>query len=287
MLSLRGFSAVILPPWFFSTGTRPDRCFNPIAQENNLSETAFVFLHTRPFRIRWIPPRVAVDFCGHATLAAAHILFVPHGVSEKPLPAVSRNGLLQVASRNGWLILDFPADHLKTVEPLPSLIASLRETPEQVTKSRDDYMAVFPDKKLVKTLQPDMAQLEQVGARGIIVTAPGKTGDFISRFFAPRVGIPEDPVTGSVHTSLVPYWSRRLGKKQLQARQLSRRGGALTCWQEGERVKIPATDTTRSKETPHESQPFFFQHIIGGPGRLFPYGKNWASRACLWYHSHR
>ncbi|RMG67926.1 MAG: PhzF family phenazine biosynthesis protein [Calditrichaeota bacterium] len=216
----------------------PREVLQSVAQENNLSETAFVYLHTSPWRIRWFTPLVEVDLCGHATLAAAHVLFVHRSARKNPLQFKSRSGCLQVERDGDWLVLDFPVDQLEPVEPTQALVTGLGATPEQLFRGRSDYLAVFPDEDVVRTLKPDMATLERVEARGIIATAPGNQVDFVSRFFAPRVGVPEDPVTGSAHTSLVPYWARRLGKPRLRARQLSQRGGDLLCWQEGDRVKI-------------------------------------------------
>lgn len=209
-----------------------------IAAENNLSETAFVHREGEKLQIRWFTPTTEVNLCGHATLAAAHVL-----LAQQPARNVvefqSKSGVLFVRKENNLLLLDFPADAVLPFEGEIDARACLGESPLQMLESSRDLLCVFPDTATVRALQPNftaIAQLKQY--RGIIATAPGEAHDFVSRFFAPQVGVEEDPVTGSTHTSLIPYWAGQLGKKDLKAIQLSARGGELHCQQLGERVAI-------------------------------------------------
>jgi len=222
----------------FPAAELPAETMQAIAAENNLAETAFVFPHDGGFRIRWFTPLVEVDLCGHATLASAHVLFNHRDFSGETLSFFSRSGLLQVRKESGLLILDFPADPVQPVETPPGLSDSLGVEPLEIYRGKDDYLAVIEDEKGVAALAPDLAALSLATSRGVIVTAPGDQVDFVSRFFAPRIGIPEDPVTGSAHTVLTPYWAKRLGKTRLRARQISARGGELTCCDRGDRIEI-------------------------------------------------
>lgn len=226
-------AAVVLCDTELSTET-----MQSVALENNLSETAFVCRRQDGYAIRWFTPAVEVDLCGHATLAAAHVLFNHLGTSGAKVTFSSRSGPLHVRRDDPLLHMDFPADRISAIAPPDTLIRGLGANPEEVYKGRDDFLVVLTQESQIVALVPDMALIGQVPSRGVIVTAPGETVDFVSRFFAPQVGVPEDPVTGSAHTSLVPYWSRRLSKRSLMARQLSRRGGELTCQDSGERVAI-------------------------------------------------
>ncbi len=176
--------------------------------------------------------------CGHATLASAHVLFNHRGFSGETIPFFSQSGRLQVRKNDELLVLDFPADPVGAVEQPQELSEGLGIKPIEVYRGKDDYLAVLSDQKELADLAPDMVRLSALPSRGVIVTAPGREVDFVSRFFAPQIGIDEDPVTGSSHTVLIPYWARRLGKTRLQARQLSARGGKLTCRDLGERVEI-------------------------------------------------
>ncbi|WP_018619670.1 PhzF family phenazine biosynthesis protein [Spirosoma luteum] len=227
----------------------PDGQMQQIAAENNLAETAF-YVKTgeqNHYHIRWFTPTVEVDLCGHATLATGYVIFfleqsTAEGEDTTQTDVIhfdSRSGLLKVCrGDDGWLTLDFPADVLQTatLQP-PALLASLHEKPLAVLKGKTDYMVVYESQEQIEALTPDFREMSSIPARGIIVTAPGKaerTGDqepvdFVSRFFGPLSGIDEDPVTGSAHTTLVPYWAEQLGKKELTARQLSKRGGYLRC----------------------------------------------------------
>ncbi len=215
----------------------PDELLQGIASENNLSETAFVLPYTGGYHLRWFTPKVEVDLCGHATLAAAFVLFNYFDHAGEVIQFASRSGPLAVERQGDMLVLDFPSRPLQPCVAPDTLIHGLGRMPIEVLRARD-CCAVFATPEEVANLQPDLAQLNDLDCLGVIVTAPGRDVDFVSRFFAPRVGIAEDPVTGSAHCSLVPYWSQRLGKRYLTARQLSARGGELFCEDLGERVKI-------------------------------------------------
>ncbi|HLL94962.1 MAG TPA: PhzF family phenazine biosynthesis protein [Spirosoma sp.] len=223
-----------------------DEQMQQIAAENNLAETAF-YRKTDDdahYHIRWFTPTVEVDLCGHATLATGHVVFY---LEEKPdveqIFFDSRSGPLKVCrGENGWLTLDFPTDVVQrpVVQP-PALLASLGEKPIAIFKGKTDFLVVYETQAQIEALTPDFREMSTVPARGVIVTAPADAGseaDFVSRFFGPQSGIDEDPVTGSAHTTLVPYWAEKLGKTELMARQLSARGGYLTCKLNGNRVDI-------------------------------------------------
>ena len=209
-----------------------------IAAENNLSETAFIVSEGESFQIRWLTPEVEVDLCGHATLAAAHVIFNHLNYSGSTVSFSSRSGHLSVRKEGEVLALNFPVDSIQAVDPSKPLIIGLGATPTEIYKGRDDYLAIFENEDTILSLSPDMQALSKVPSRGVIVSAPGSEVDFVSRFFAPQCGISEDPVTGSSHTTLTPYWSKKLAKQQLRARQLSRRGGELVCKDLGSRVEI-------------------------------------------------
>jgi PhzF family phenazine biosynthesis protein len=226
-------AAVVFPESELSLET-----MQAIAAENNLSETAFVIRMGGAYQIRWLTPTVEVDLCGHATLAAAHIIFNHLDYSGSTVSFSSRSGPLHVRKDGEVLYLDFPADLIQAVEPPKPLISGLGVKPMEVYRGRDDYLSVYDNENTIMALCPDMAELSKVPSRGIIVSGPGHEVDFVSRFFAPQSGIPEDPVTGSAHTTLTPYWSRKLAKQQLRARQISRRGGELVCKDLGRRVEI-------------------------------------------------
>jgi PhzF family phenazine biosynthesis protein len=209
-----------------------------IAAENNMPETAFVLRSTAAIGIRWFTPTVEVDLCGHATLAAAHVLFRHAGHPGSRVEFTSQSGPLAVDLDGELLVLDFPC-RPPTPCPAPdALIRGLGAAPLEVMGSRD-YFCVYGSAEDVAGLRPDMNMLAGLERFGVIVTAPGSGDvDFVSRFFAPADGIPEDPVTGSAHCTLIPYWSGRLGKKRLVARQVSARGGELACEDAGDRVRI-------------------------------------------------
>ena len=209
-----------------------------IAAENNLAETAFVVTIKTNHQIRWFTPTVEVDLCGHATLAAAHVLFNHLSLSGNTVSFSSKSGPLYVRQDGEILYLDFPADSISAVEPPEPLIRGLGDKPTELYRGRDDYLAIFDNEDNIISLRPDMALISKVPSRGIIVSSTGREVDFVSRFFAPQSGIPEDPVTGSAHTTLIPYWSKRLAKQHLRAKQLSKRGGELVCKDLGKRVEI-------------------------------------------------
>jgi len=209
-----------------------------IAAENNLAETAFVVSEAAGWRIRWFTPVCEVDLCGHATLAAAWVLFTEHLGDVDSVTFQSRSGPLTVRREaSGRLALDFPALRGEPCEPPAALTAGLGAIPDEVHAAMD-YLAVFDTEAEIRELTPDFAALSTLDRRGVIATAPGRDADFVSRFFAPAAGVPEDPVTGSAHSALTPYWAKRLGKTYLIARQLSARGGTLYCEDRGPRVTI-------------------------------------------------
>jgi len=216
----------------------PDNLLQAIAEENNLSETAFYVPEGDAYRIRWFTPVCEVDLCGHATLATGHVLFTHEGYAKPVIALNSRSGILRVRKDGNELVLDFPVDRLDPVAAPPGLAEALGLAPLEVYRGKDDFMAVYGSEGDVVSMRPDFTLVEKIPARGVIVTAPGAKVDFVSRFFGPQSGVAEDPVTGSAHTTLVPYWSRRLGKTQLRATQVSKRRGELRCVLKGERVEI-------------------------------------------------
>ena len=217
----------------------PEALMQAIAAENNLSETAFCVPEGEGYGLRWFTPLKEIDLCGHATLATAHVLFEHLGFAGAEIVFSTRSGALRVTRAGDRLAMDFPA---KAVEPCVApgaLIEGLGRAPLEVYGGRD-YLAVFADAAEVRALRPDPRRLAELDRHGVIVTAPvgAEDGDvdFVSRFFVPKFGVDEDPVTGSAHCSLTPFWAARLGKATLEARQVSRRGGRLQCALAGERV---------------------------------------------------
>ena len=216
-----------------------DTVLQSIASENNLSETAFVVALDGGYELRWFTPMVEVALCGHATLAAAHVLFEIAGYPEEVITFHTRmSGELRVAKRDGLLELDFPTAPLTSIAPPANLLEALGVRSGEVLSAGEDVMVVLDEERQVRELEPDIPLLAEVDCRGVIVTAPGDEVDFASRFFCPRVGITEDPVTGSAHTALTPFWSERLGRPELHAHQVSARGGELFCQDDGDRVRI-------------------------------------------------
>lgn len=217
----------------------PEELMQNIAGENNLAETAFVVPKGDAFEIRWFTPTVEVDLCGHATLASAFVLFELLGFQGNEILFKSRkSGDLKVIKEEDLFVLDFPTDEISLQPDLREITEALGITPKEVYKTRFAYLAVLNSEEEIKELKPDFTSIASLDAGGLIITGPGHKVDFVSRFFAPQIGIPEDPVTGAIHTSLIPYWAKRLGKKNLTARQLSRRSGDLWCQHNGSRVKI-------------------------------------------------
>ena len=214
-----------------------DGLLQSIAAENNLSETAFFVRAGDKFDLRWFTPKVEVDLCGHATLASAFVLFSELGYPRQTVRFQSRSGLLSASRQGERIELDFPSRPPVPCAPPELLVRGLGKPPVEVLKARD-YVAVFHSQADVAALEPDMRLLAQLDCLGIIVTAPGEGADFVSRFFAPAAGIDEDPVTGSAHCSLIPFWAERLGKSDFFARQISRRGGEIYGRIFGERVGI-------------------------------------------------
>jgi PhzF family phenazine biosynthesis protein len=214
-----------------------DATLQAIAAENNLAETAFVDLRSDPHKLRWFTPAIEVALCGHATLASAYVLTREVDRELRLVRFMTRSGLLSVQIQGELLSMDFPAWAPSPADPPKVLIEALGRAPREVLRQRD-WFAVYDDEESVRSLTPDFAALRRLEEQGVIVTAPGKSVDFVSRYFAPNAGIDEDPVTGSAHCILIPYWSRRLGKKALHAHQVSRRGGELFCEDRGERVQI-------------------------------------------------
>ncbi len=221
----------------------PDETMQAVAAENNLAETGFFVGNGDAFDLRWFTPEIEVDLCGHATLAAGHLLFNHLAFKSDQINFHTKSGILKVTRNNDLLALNLPSRKPATVETPQQLIDGLGKTPAEVLKSRD-YFAVFENEQEVLSIQPDFDILEQLDCLGIIITSAGQTSDFVSRFFAPKAGIPEDPVTGSAHCSLVPYWSEKLNKTDLHALQLSKRRGELFCQNLGKRVSIAGQSVT-------------------------------------------
>ncbi|CAM4208043.1 PhzF family phenazine biosynthesis protein [Cytophagaceae bacterium 50C-KIRBA] len=210
-----------------------------IAAENNLAETAFLVKNGEQYDIRWFTPTVEVDLCGHATLAAAFVLYHHLGEESNEIVFYShRSGQLRVAKDGSLLTLNFPVDQIHEIDFNWEQFKGLSIPAKEVLKGKTDYLFVYENESQVANMKPDFFEIAKLKARGIIITAPGDEVDFVSRFFGPQSGIDEDPVTGSAHTTLIPYWSKKKNKSQLEAKQLSPRGGELSCELVGDRVKI-------------------------------------------------
>jgi len=213
-----------------------------VAREMNLAETAFLVPQRDGYDLRWFTPVVEVDLCGHATLASAHVLWEDGRLKPDTQARFhTKSGLLTADKRDSWIQLDFPATPPAAAPPPDGLIAALGAAPTFVGRSRFDYLVELDSESTVRRLAPNLSALAEVKARGVIVTsrADAKSQyDFVSRFFAPQSGVPEDPVTGSAHCALTPYWSAKLGKKDLVAYQASPRGGELRLQLAGERVRL-------------------------------------------------
>ena len=215
----------------------PDATLQSIATENNQSETAFVIVRQDHVDLRWFTPVVEVDLCGHATLAAAHVLFRHQGYSGDEIQFHTRSGTLRVLRRGDVLSLELPSWPAVACDAPAALVKGLGKAPLLTAKAQD-FLAIYETEEEVRNLQPDFAELKRLDARGIIATAPGEECDFVSRFFGPAVGVNEDPVTGSAHCTLVPYWAEQIGRTELAALQISARGGELTCFLRGDRVTL-------------------------------------------------
>jgi PhzF family phenazine biosynthesis protein len=228
----------------------PDAQMQAIAAENNLAETAFLIERAEHFDLRWMTPTVEVELCGHATLASAHVIFRHWNYAGDAVRLQTRSGELQVERKGERLVLDFPSRPAREAGAPNELIDGLGASPLEVWRERD-FFAVFRGEEEVAALRPDFARLAQVETQAVVATAPGRDCDFVSRCFGPRVGIPEDSVTGSTHCTLIPFWSERLGKRELFARQISARGGELFCEDRGDRVGIGGNAVTYSEGKIH------------------------------------
>jgi PhzF family phenazine biosynthesis protein len=219
----------------------PDATMQAIAAENNLAETAFFVPEGDAFGLRWFTPLVEVDLCGHATLATAWLLLTRLEPARQSVRFNTRSGVLAVAREGKRLVMDFPSRPAQAAAPAAGLLEALGSKPVELLLSAQarNFLVVYGSASQVQALQPDFAALAKLVGHGVIVTAPGSDGvDFVSRYFAAWHGIPEDPVTGSAHCTLTPFWAERLGKSNLVARQISKRGGELFVSDRGERVMI-------------------------------------------------
>jgi PhzF family phenazine biosynthesis protein len=214
-----------------------DKTMLAIAAENNLAETAFFIRDGDGFDLRWFTPKFEVDLCGHATLASAWVIFNELGYGGDEIRFECKSGTLLVQRDGDLLSMDFPSWMPEVVSAPDGLIEALGVEPVEVLKSRD-YMVIYGSEAEVRSINPDFGKLIKVDTLGVCVTSKGDDADFVSRFFAPRAGIPEDPVTGSTHSELAPYWAGKLAKTKMRALQLSERGGELFCEHQGDRTKI-------------------------------------------------
>jgi PhzF family phenazine biosynthesis protein len=230
----------------FPSSDRDAAWMQRVTAEMNLAETAFLAREGDAWRLRWFTPVTEVDLCGHATLAAAHLLWQDgHLPAGAPARFLTRSGALGAVQRDGLIELDFPADPPRAAAPPEALVEALGVQPFAVLRGRDDWLVELADAQTVRTLEPDLALLATIDCRGIGVTARGDRGfDVVSRFFAPRAGIPEDPVTGSAHCTIGPYWSARLRRPVLSCWQASARGGRLRVEPRGGRVLLGGTAVT-------------------------------------------
>ena len=201
-----------------------------IALENNLSETAFININESPIPIRWFTPTLEVDLCGHATMASAKILFEHFpDIAGSEISFSSKSGILNVTKNAEDICLNFPADDPELQEMDALFAEALGKSPIEILRGTDDFLAVFETEQQIQTMNPDFTKLAKINSRGVVISAPGNDVDFVSRCFFPQTGVDEDPVTGSAHTMLIPYWAKQLDKIEFKAHQLSARGGALDC----------------------------------------------------------
>jgi PhzF family phenazine biosynthesis protein len=216
-----------------------DEIMQKIAAENNLAETAFYVKKDNNFEIRWFTPSAEVDLCGHATLAAAFVLFNHENYIDNTIEFFSpRSGILTVSKKGDFLTLNFPADKFEPIELTKEMTKCFNLQPSIVFKGKSDYLFVFRSELDIINIKPSIEEISKLNARGVITTAKGNEVDFVSRFFAPKVGVKEDPVTGSAHTTLTPYWAKELNKTEMTATQLSERKGSLQCKFLNDRVEI-------------------------------------------------
>lgn len=216
----------------------PDSRLQLIAAENNLAETAFFVKTKTALQLRWFTPEIEVDLCGHATIAAAFVLFRLEDFPGEEISFESQSGKLTVKKTGDLFTLNFPAYTIEPAEATNDVLDALGKVPAEVFKFKNDLLLVYHDSLSVQTIKPDFGKLKKCVPRAVIVTAPSGETDFVYRFFAPRIGIDEDPATGSAQCSLIPYWSRRLQKNRLHSTQLSSRKGSLTGELKGDRVEI-------------------------------------------------
>ena len=214
-----------------------DKILQLIAYENNLSETAFFVNENDGYRIRWFTPTCEVDLCGHATLASAYIIFNEIDSTVSNIKFFSNSGELNVTRNSDLISLDFPSLPPKISQNPENIYSAFNIKPNEVLEA-EDYLLIYDNEKQIESILPDLNVLRCIDLRGVIVSSKGNDCDFVSRFFAPKYGIDEDPVTGSAHCTLIPYWSEKLGKKKLHAKQLSKRGGELFCEMKRDRVII-------------------------------------------------
>ena len=214
-----------------------DETMQSIAAENNLSETAFFVPKANGYHIRWFTPVSEVELCGHATLATAYVLFNILGYKNDKIEFDSKSGLLTVTRDNDWLVMDFPAQPPTLCDIPQEIVKAFNIEPIECLKA-EDFIAVFEREIDIEMAKPDFEQLKKINSRGVIITAKSTRYDFVARFFAPKYGIPEDPVTGSAYTQLAPYWASKVGLKKFSVKQLSSRGGELTCEIVDDRVLI-------------------------------------------------
>lgn len=224
----------------------PDELMQKLAAENNLSETAFFVKEGECFHLRWFTPEFEIDLCGHATLATAFVLFNHLNFGEEVIRFKTKSGVLEVRKKGDLIELNFPSRMPQPCIAPEVLLKGINLPPLKIYKSRD-YFLVYEDEELIRQIIPDFNFLNQVDSIGVIVTAPSKEVDFVSRFFVPKSVIGEDPVTGSAHCNLIPYWAKELNKTTLTARQLSAREGELFCEDKGERVTMAGTAVLYSK----------------------------------------
>lgn len=214
-----------------------DALMQKIAMENNLSETVFFVKEGVNYHIRWFTPIAEVDMCGHATLASAYVLFELLNYLNNEIVFDSKSGELRVKKENGKFVMDFPAQEISTCQVPYAISEAFEVKPKESYKSMD-YLLIFENEEDVLNAKPNLQKLKNIDARGVIITSKSKEYDFVCRFFAPKIGVDEDPVTGAAFTQLVPYWSKVLGKEEFKAKQVSQRGGEVFCKLQGSRVEI-------------------------------------------------
>lgn len=215
-----------------------DDLMQSIAEENNLSETVFFVKNENEFEIRWFTPNSEIDLCGHATLAAGHIIYSKMNYNKDMVKFISKSGVLTLKKKEDWYTLNFPSEEISEIEKPNILEKALNCTVQKIYQGRWKYLIELQSESEVRNLQPNFELLSKLDSNGIIVTAKGEKVDFVSRFFAPKLGIDEDPVTGSAHTLLIPHWAGKLNKIKLEALQLSKRSGFLKCEYLNDRVEM-------------------------------------------------